>query len=277
MTTRALSNLAKLFADNRKTAGRAFKADASGDQATIYLYDYIVDSDLEAEYWGGVSPRMFLEALAAVGGADVHLRVNSPGGSVFAARAMEQGIREYSGKVFTHVDGLAASAASFLILPSDSIEMAPGSMLMIHKAWAIGYGNSIDLAALAALLEKIDGTLVASYQSKTGKDAQIIADWMAAETWFTAQEAVDQGFADTVAQDKTPAAPPANVAPTWDLSAYTNAPGCLCGKFTDEEIASALAWLHNRKRPTSETKPPTEKQPDFATMKRRLAVASLTA
>lgn len=228
-----LNPIAKLFALNRRVENRIFKAEETNDEeATVYLYDYIVSDDLEAEWFGGVSPRAFAEMLAGLKAKTVHLRVNSPGGSVFGARAMEQAIRDFIAKGQTlnvHVDGLAASAASFLILPASSIEMAPGAMLMIHNAWAWGAGNAQELTKLADLLTKIDGTLVDSYAAKSGKAKDEIADKMAAESWFTAQEAVDFGLADTIAPDAKKMDDDEKkaraVAPKWNLEAFAHAPG----------------------------------------------------
>lgn len=210
----------KLLASNRKRG--YFKAETApaGDEATIYLYDMIVDSQDEADWWGGVAPETFVKALNAMDAPTIHLRVKSPGGSVFAARAMEQAIREHKSRIVTHIDGLAASAATFLVLPSDEIIIAPGSFYMIHKAWTIAYGNADDFRKGADLLDQIDGSLVKSYASKTGQKPEDIADWMAAETWLEAERAVELGFCDAVAEDKKAKA----MASAWDLSAYQHAP-----------------------------------------------------
>lgn len=218
----------KLLAANRKRGYFRAEETKADDSATIYLYDMIVDSDEEAEWWGGVSPGNFARTLNAITAPEIHLRVKSPGGSVFAARAMEQAIREHSSRIVTHVDGLAASAASFLILPSDEIIMAPGAFLMIHKAWTIAWGNADELLKTADLLEQIDTSLVKSYASKTGQSDVDIAAWMAAETWIEAERAVELGFADRVAETtRGKADAPADAraqAPAWDLSAFARAP-----------------------------------------------------
>lgn len=209
----------KLLASNRKRGFFKAEATPAGDEATIYLYDMIVDSQEEADWWGGVAPETFVKALNALDAPTIHLRVKSPGGSVFAARAMEQAIREHGSRIVTHVDGLAASAASFLILPSDEIIMAPGSFIMIHKAWTIAFGSADDFRKASDLLDQIDGSLVKSYAAKTGQDPEEIAAMMAAETWIEAERAVELGFADTVAEDTK-----AKAMAAWDLSAYQHAP-----------------------------------------------------
>ena len=213
-----MNQLLRLYADNRKVADRRFtvRNETSG-QAEIYLYDSIVDSELEAEWFGGVTPKNFITAIKGIDAEEIHIRINSPGGSVFAARAMEQAVREHKARIVMHVDGLAASAASFLAMAGDEIVMAPGAMMMIHKAWTVAMGNANDLSNTADLLDKIDGTLAATYSQRTGKDVEAIGAMMAAETWFTAEEAVASGFADSIAKD-------VKARSQWNLSAYGKAP-----------------------------------------------------
>ena len=214
------NRLNKLYADNRKAAARKFEvvAKAETSEVDIFLYDHIVSSEDEAEWWGGVAPESFVKAVYAVDPTHtINLRVNSPGGSVFAARAMEQALRAHKGKVVVHIDGLAASAATFVSMAGDEIVMAKGAMFMIHKAWTGMWGNAEDLRKEADLLDKIDGTLAETYAEKTGKDVAAISEWMAAETWFTAQEALEAGFATSIAEAEAKAL-------AWDLSAYDNAP-----------------------------------------------------
>ncbi len=221
--------LTQLLADNRGLPGRRFEARAisaadgtATDQAEVFLYDAIVDSESEAEYWGGVAPQGFVKALREIQAGTIHLRINSPGGSVFAARAIETALREHKARVVVHIDGLAASAATFVAMAGDEIVMSPGAMFMIHKAWTIAWGNADDLTATAALLAKLDGTLAETYATRTKGDKEQIAAWMTAETWFTAEEALEAGFIDRIA-DKEPAADTsasATAAPGWNLSAF---------------------------------------------------------
>ena len=210
----------KLLINNRRQGKFHVAAKAEIDEATIYLYDMIVNTDDEAEWWGGVSPQAFIKALNEITAGTIHLRVNSPGGSVFAARAIEQAIREHKSKIVVHIDGLAASAASFLIMAADEIRMAPGSFLMIHKAWTMMFGNADDLRKEAGLLDQIDASLVKTYAKRSGQDEAGIAGWMAGETWFEAADAVKLGFADQVADDDAKQ----DASLNWNLSAYAHAP-----------------------------------------------------
>ncbi len=194
------SNYFQLLFENLKTKDRQFTVvnDVETGEAEIFLYDAIASNKEEAEWWGGVDPETFVKAVRGIDAQNIHLRINSPGGSVFAARTMEQALREHKATVTVHIDGLAASAASFLAMAGDEIIMSDGAMMMIHKAWTVSWGNADDLLAEATLLEKLDGTLANTYAKRAGGDESTFADYMRNETWFTAEEAVAAGLADTI-------------------------------------------------------------------------------
>lgn len=201
-------------------ANNARKGEFRAEGNTIYLYDVIVSSKAEAEWFGGVDAESFVQALRGMTG-DVSVRINSPGGDVFGAKAMAQAIREYPGTVTAHVDGYAASAATFITSAAGKTVMAQGAMMMVHKAWSVAMGNSDDFMATAALLDKIDATIAETYAASAearGIAPSDFAAMMAAETWLTGQEAVDAGLADEVD------AGTAKASARWDLSVYDNAP-----------------------------------------------------
>ena len=193
-----MDRLLKLLRDNarnRTVSPPKAKAEESGE-ATLYLYDVIVSDD----YWGGVAAEAFVKELNATAAPTIHLRINSPGGEVFAARAIEAAIRNHPARIVAHVEGYAASAASFVAVACDEVEIAPGGFFMIHKAWTFTAGNADDLLHTAEMLEKLDASLVDTYAKKTGCAPEAIAGWMKAETWFSAGESVEHGFADRVAE-----------------------------------------------------------------------------
>ena len=188
-------------------------ASSTGD-LEVYLYD-VIDAQ-----WG-VGARQFVEAIAGASGS-ISLHINSPGGDVFEARTMVsalQAARARGVKVTTYIDGLAASAASYVALASDEVVMSEGALIMIHCAWAMTVGNSNDMLAMADLLDKIDHTIAADYSKKSGKPMDEMLALMEAETWIDADEAVEMGFADRIA-----AVPAATTKNQWDLSAYKRAP-----------------------------------------------------
>lgn len=206
-----MTKLRQLLASNARRG--SFRAEGE----TLYIYDVIVASDDDAEWMGGISAETVVKTLRAMTGP-VTLRINSPGGDVFAARAIQAAIEAHGSEVVAHVDGYAASAASLIAVACDRCVMAPGAFMMIHKAWTIALGNADDFLASAELLEKIDGSLAETYAAKAGGEPERFAELMRAETWFTAQETVDAGLADEIAA-KAPRA-----SADWDLSAYSAPP-----------------------------------------------------
>lgn len=203
-------HLMNLLKDNK---GRGyFKAEATENETTLYIYDVIVSDDS----FGGVSALNIIKELKAIKTGTISLRINSPGGDVFAARAIEQAIKEHPLNITAYIDGLAASAASYIAIAASNVVMAEGSFLMIHKAWTMAMGNADDFTKTAELLSKVDDSLVNTYAEKTKQDPEKIKEWMTNETWFTANEAVDLGFSNEISK------PVKNTA--WNLSAYASAP-----------------------------------------------------
>lgn len=228
--------LLQLISDNAKREKSSIKTEIKGDEATVYLYD-VIDS------YFGISAKDFNAELATLKGKAVKLRINSPGGDVFEARAMAVAIVQH-GNVSAHIDGLAASAATYIATAAKTNEIADGAFFMIHNAWTFAYGNKADLLATAALLDKVDQSIVSDYAKKTGKSADEIAAWMSAETWFTAQEAVDNGFADSLFELKAPdeSSASAKAQGSWNLKAYANTPKAL----TDPKPPVESNWEEQR-------------------------------
>lgn len=222
------NRLIQLLNDNR----RPFQPVAAhirvqAEEATVYLYDPIVGDRATAEWWGGVCPQDLVPALAGLDVGTIHLRINSPGGDVFAAQAISQALREHPAAVVGHIDGIAASAATEVACACDSTVIASGGMYMIHQAWTFALGNADDLEQTVALLRKVDGQLADTYVAATAKEREQIVAWMAAETWFTAAEAVENGFVGAIAEPSVKKGASAKAAGTWNLRAYAHAPAHL--------------------------------------------------
>lgn len=224
----------QLLFENRSVKNREFKAQKNPKgENEIFLYDVIVSSKDEAEWWGGVDPETFRDALYGFDGEDVKLRINSPGGSVFGGRAMQNALNEYPGKVDVFIDGIAASAASFVPMGANSITMGEGAMIMVHKGWTFAIGNADELMAQVEILNKIDKSLVKTYakHNRVGLSEDKISDFVAAETWFDGEEAVKYGFADSHSEADAGADKENNLdrgAPNnkggiaWNLNAFKN-------------------------------------------------------
>lgn len=129
---------------------------------------------------------------------DVTVDIASDGGDVFAASEIYTLLKKYSGKVTVNIEGLAASAASVIAMAGDQINISPTAQIMIHKAWGTIDGNSDDFAHQATVLSGIDESIAAAYEAKTGMKQTDLLHLMSQETWLTAQEAVDKGFADEI-------------------------------------------------------------------------------
>lgn len=187
--------------------------------------------------WWGISARDVSEALDALGDVDeIRVRINSPGGEVWEGMAILNMLRAHPAEVTAIVDGLAASAASFIATGCDETVMSPGTQMMIHDASAFAYGPADTMRQAAKFLDSTSNAIASVYaESAGGTDA----DWralMVETTWYTAAEAVasgladrvgvvaDAGSTDTAGQDATPAAlDPDDVEDHFDLSMYPHA------------------------------------------------------
>lgn len=213
------NSLTKLLTSNKSRPDRLpqSKVVAESGETTIYIYDAIVADEETALWWGGVSAEALVPAIREIKGGTIHLRINSPGGDVFAAQAICQAIRETGAKVIAHIDGYAASAATVIATAADEVESAPGGFYMIHNAWTWAMGNANELSGTVALLKKIDGSLAAQYAQKSGMSIEDVKAAMDAETWYTAEEAVAVGLIDRIASGSKAEA-------SWNMSAYAKAP-----------------------------------------------------
>lgn len=166
--------------------------DAAGDRrARLLVFDVIGGWDLDA--------RQFVETVHRLDVDGIDLHINSPGGFVYDAVAMFEALRTHSAPVDVHIDGLAASAASYLAMVGDTVEIAKAGRMMIHDAAVIAYGNAAELRASADLLDMTSDNIAQAYADRAGGKA---TDWrtaMIAETWYTSAQAVDAGLADQVA------------------------------------------------------------------------------
>jgi len=162
----------------------------------------------------GVPADGFMRDLAAIPG-DIELHLNSPGGDVFDGIAIYNTLKQRQGRVTVVVDGLAASAASFIAQAASPgcLAMAPHSQMMIHDGFGLAVGNAADMRQMADLLDKASDNIAGIYADRTGKPAAYWRERMRDETWLDDREAVAEGLADHVlGQEK-----PQNL---WDLSVY---------------------------------------------------------
>lgn len=170
----------------------AIKASDENDN-TIGIYDPI-----GYDYWddSGVTAKRISAALRSLDGADVVVNINSPGGDVFEGLAIYNLLREYKGHVTVRVLGVAASAASFIAMAADEIQIARAGFFMIHNAWTGLWGNRNDLRETADFLEQIDDTIADIYHVRSGLSMDGLKADMDKERWINGRDAIDSGFAD---------------------------------------------------------------------------------
>jgi ATP-dependent Clp protease protease subunit len=236
-----LNHLMQLLKDNARAEGPVpIRQETTDAESHVYVND-VIDS-----YWGA-SASALITALAAVGTDKVtHLHINSPGGDVFEARAMAAAVVAHQGTVVAHIDGICASAATYLALACNEVRMTDGGLFMVHNSWTFAYGNKNELRETADLLDKIDGTIAADYQRKTGASAEQVATWMNATTWFTAQEALDAKFIDAI--DSNTKQTDSKAQARWNLAAYPNAPKQPEPKEPEPDLAALAAAQIQRNR-----------------------------
>ena len=199
------------------------RARASGTEVLIY--------DEIGAY--GVSAKGFLAELGALpDDAAIDLRLNSPGGSVFDAVAIYNALKRHAGDITVWIDGIAASAASYIAMAGDTIVMPENAFLMIHDPSGLVMGTAEDMRSTAEALDKVKGCLIQGYAAKSGKPDDEIATLMAAETWLDATDALDLGFIDRIAA-------PVKLAASFDVARFRNAPPALV-EATNEPDEPAL-------------------------------------
>lgn len=209
---------AALVPDEVRGDEPSFRAEVTGDQVEVDIYDLV---------WPWEAKRM--KTAIPADAKRVHLRVNSPGGDMFAGIAIYNLLKAHPAHVTVEVDGLAASAASLAVMGGDHIRMNRGSFLMVHEPWVVTVGNADELRDMAATMDKFTKEMVALYAERSGLSEKEMAKMLAAETWLSGDEAVEKGLADEAAE--TPAA-----KAHADLSVFASAPESLRGDDTPDSV-----------------------------------------
>jgi ATP-dependent Clp protease, protease subunit len=220
------------------------RARASGTEVLIY--------DEIGAY--GVSAKGFLAELGALpDDAAIDLRLNSPGGSVFDAVAIFNALKRHEGTITVWIDGIAASAASYIAMAGDEIVMPENAFLMIHDPSGLVMGTAADMREMADTMDKIAGSMIRGYAGRSGRSEEEIAALMTAETWFDAQDALAAGLATRMAE-------PVRIAASFDIGRFRNAPPSLI-----EAVAETVAGptgFEDDPDPTVEATPPAVPESD---------------
>lgn len=163
---------------------------ADSARPKFYVFDVIGGWDTDAQE--------FVQAVHAVEADALDLHINSPGGFVFDAVSMFEALQQSPAQVHVHIDGLAASAASFLAQVGNTVEIAKGGRMMVHDAQMVAIGSPADLREAADLGDQVSNDIAGYYADRAGGS---VASWrsaMQATTWYSSAEAVDAKLADRI-------------------------------------------------------------------------------
>ena len=217
-----------------------FKNNADGE-AELLLYGEISDASW---YGDEVTPKKFADDLAACGGKNLTVRVNSPGGDVFAAQAIYNQLKAYTGKVTVKIDGMCASAATVIACAGETVIMPSNTIYMIHnpKSAMLGYYDAVQLGKVSDRLTTVKQTIVNVYMGRVGNALSEVQvkHKMDSEEWMTADKAKEYGFVDEIA-DESP------IENRWeDNLLIVNSVSCKLDRF--ENVADLKAILPEKKK-----------------------------
>lgn len=188
---------------------RGLRLENSTAGTALYLYDDIGG-------WDGIVAKDVVTALAQHQGRPVALHINSGGGDIFEAHAIHNAIRRHTGTVTGYVDGIAASAASYIAMACAAVWMEPNAQMMIHDGQGLCMGPAADMRECADLLDQLSDSIAEMYAARAGGTAAEWRDRMRATTWYNATQAVAAGLASGIRgqDDDQPADQPGNTLPS---------------------------------------------------------------
>ncbi|HGE7088401.1 TPA: head maturation protease, ClpP-related [Klebsiella aerogenes] len=157
--------------------------------AELLIYGYIGE-------WDEVSSADVVKQLKTITSDTINVRINSYGGSVFTAQAILSSLKRHPANVTVYIDGIAASAATIIAMAGDKIIIPSNAMMMIHNPWTFAAGDADELRDIAEMMDKVRDSILAAYSEKTGLSNEQLIELMNDETWLSADEAVELGFAD---------------------------------------------------------------------------------
>lgn len=209
----------------------------SEDVVELLLYD-VIGSDF---FGSGIDARSFREQVKGIKAKTLNLRINSPGGSTTEGAAMLNALDEWKKKgraIEVDVDGLAASAASVVMMAGDVVRVAANGLVMIHEPYTMAMGGASDMRRTADLLDKVKEQILDSYMRRSKLSRAELSAAMAAETWYSGSEAVEVGLADSVGEQVR-------------VAAFAGMPALLAKmkyKHTPALPSDAAAWAETERR-----------------------------
>lgn len=202
---------------NRADGQRLKIHNKSATKAEIVIY-----AGIGQDFWGDgsmISAKQFSDELKKVDASvnELDVRINSPGGDVFDGIAIYNRLKQHSAKKKTvYIDGLAASIASIIALAGDEIKMSEGALFMVHLPWTFAFGNRMELDNTVNRLMDVEEQMLGIYSRQTGIDRAELKALLEAETWMSADEAIEKGFVHSKVEESIPIAASAIASP-WIL------------------------------------------------------------
>ena len=186
-----------------KWINNARDSDDESTERTMFL-----DGTIAEESWfdDDITPALFKEELFA-GSGPVTIWINSPGGDCIAASRIYSMLMDYPGNVTIKIDGIAASAASVIVMAGTSVLMAPTSLMMVHNPATVAFGDHKEMEKAIEMLDEVKESIINAYEIKTGLPRTKISHLMESETWMNAKKAIELGFADGMLEDEKKTAP----------------------------------------------------------------------
>ena len=173
---------------------------ASDTEANLYIYGDIVNYRWDDEDVNANSLKNELEALGDLSCINVH--INSYGGDTFQGLAIYNILKHHSAKVNIYVDGIAASSASIIAMAGDKVYMPRTALMMIHNCWTCVIGNADELRKTAEDMDKIAEAYKSAYMAKVNITKEKLEELLTNETYLTADECIEMGFADEIIEDE---------------------------------------------------------------------------
>jgi ATP-dependent Clp protease protease subunit len=188
---------ARLFAgESRYPSIIRLNADSKASSAELVIYGEI------GGWWDGIDAAQTIKDLSALDVDQIDVRLNSPGGVVFDGVAIYNALAQHKANITVNIEGVAASIASVIAMAGDEIRIGEAANVMIHKPWSFAFGDAGEMRKEADVLDTLEAGIIDIYAARTGADRKQLQDWVAAETWFRGQAAIDAGFADSLVPAK---------------------------------------------------------------------------
>lgn len=206
-----------------------FKFRAKAGDKRSRVGEISIYGPIGADFFGdGLTAKRFERDLRALGTVDLlEVHIDSPGGQVTDARTIYTLLTQHGAPVNVRIDGVAASAASFIAMAGDNIAIAEGGFMMIHEARGVAFGTAEQIEKGAQVVRAVNESITDTYVARTGSPRKKIADMMAEETWMSGADAVKAGFASEILPNKTR---PVSARVTAYAEAFGNLPSALLPK-----------------------------------------------